>query len=162
MCLEHHDEYDSTTSQTKSLQVQEVKAYRQELYEKFADWSSVTSTRHLLNFLAASISLDAMLDVAISSASRYRISPEDLVYEALVETVYDSWDGDNWGPYLALLEDFRSWGWLDFTMEEERNKHMWAVHIRVAHRPVCEQLLKAFERRFPDLVRRNRSYHGAG
>jgi hypothetical protein len=166
MCLEHHDEYDSTTSQTKTLQIEEVKVYRQELYERFDDWSSVATTQHLLNqhllnFLAGSASLDTMLDVAITSASRYGILPEDLVYEALVETVYDSWDGDNWGPYLTLIEDFRSWGWLDFTMEEEPSEHMWAVHIRVSHKPVCKQLLKTFERRFPDLVRRNRAGHGA-
>ena len=166
MCLEHHYEYDSTTSQTKSLPIQEVKVYRQELHERFHDWSSIATihyllNQHLLNCLAASISLDTMLDVAITSASRYRMLPEDLVYEALVETVYDSCDGDNWGPYLALIEDFRYWGWLDFTMEEERSDHVWAVHICVSHKPICKRVLKALERRFPDLVRRNRAGHEA-
>jgi hypothetical protein len=33
LCLDHHDEYDSTTSQTKGLQLKEVKVYRQGLYE---------------------------------------------------------------------------------------------------------------------------------
>lgn len=36
LCLEHHDEYDSRTSQSKSLQIGEVKAYRKKLYQFLA------------------------------------------------------------------------------------------------------------------------------
>ncbi|MDD4996977.1 MAG: hypothetical protein PHI99_02430 [Syntrophales bacterium] len=36
LCLDHHDEYDSTTSQSKSLQISEVKAYREQLYKFLA------------------------------------------------------------------------------------------------------------------------------
>lgn len=32
LCLHHHDEYDSKTSQSKSIQTNEVKAYRDKLY----------------------------------------------------------------------------------------------------------------------------------
>ena len=32
LCLDHHDVYDSRTSQSKSLQISEVKTYREELY----------------------------------------------------------------------------------------------------------------------------------
>jgi len=34
--FEHHDQYDSTTSQSKSLQIGEVKAYREKLYQFLA------------------------------------------------------------------------------------------------------------------------------
>ena len=34
LCLVHHDQYDSRTSQSKSLTVEEVKAYRTELYDQ--------------------------------------------------------------------------------------------------------------------------------
>lgn len=34
LCLDHHNEYDSTTSQTKGLQPEEVKKYRAMLYKK--------------------------------------------------------------------------------------------------------------------------------
>lgn len=37
LCLDHHDEYDSTTSQSKNLTVQEVKIYRDRLYKETAD-----------------------------------------------------------------------------------------------------------------------------
>ena len=33
LCLQHHDQYDSTTSQSKNLTIAEVKRYRAELYE---------------------------------------------------------------------------------------------------------------------------------
>ncbi len=33
LCLDHHDEYDSKTIQSKSLQISEVKAYREQLYQ---------------------------------------------------------------------------------------------------------------------------------
>jgi hypothetical protein len=33
LCLAHHDQYDSQSSQSKSLQLEEVKAFRDELYQ---------------------------------------------------------------------------------------------------------------------------------
>lgn len=33
LCLEHHDQYDSKTSQSKSIQINEIKAYRKMLYQ---------------------------------------------------------------------------------------------------------------------------------
>ena len=40
LCLEHHDEYDSTTSQSRALTLEEVKSYRDRLY---ATWPSQAS-----------------------------------------------------------------------------------------------------------------------
>lgn len=37
LCLEHHDQYDSTTSQAKSIQISEIKAYREKLYKLYED-----------------------------------------------------------------------------------------------------------------------------
>ncbi|MGR9252515.1 hypothetical protein [Rhizobium leguminosarum] len=37
LCFEHHNEYDSTMSQSKGLQMQEVKRYRQELLAALGD-----------------------------------------------------------------------------------------------------------------------------
>jgi hypothetical protein len=34
LCFEHHDEFDSSTSQSKNFTLEEVKKYRSELYEK--------------------------------------------------------------------------------------------------------------------------------
>ncbi len=68
LCFNHHDDLDSKPSQSKGLTANEVKRYRQELYDHFAPWSKTVSREHLLNFLAFQISdLDiarAVVDVA--------------------------------------------------------------------------------------------------
>ena len=61
LCLVHHDEYDSTTRQSKSLYIDEVKSYRSELYETFASWENIKTPNRLLRFLAATIDDDAIL-----------------------------------------------------------------------------------------------------
>lgn len=33
LCFDHHDQYDSKTSQSKSIQINEVKTYRDQLYQ---------------------------------------------------------------------------------------------------------------------------------
>jgi hypothetical protein len=38
LCLEHHDQYDTRTSQSKGLTLREVKAYRTELYQAVEAW----------------------------------------------------------------------------------------------------------------------------
>lgn len=38
LCLQHHDAYDSRTSQSKGLTVGEVRAYRNELYTRLGDY----------------------------------------------------------------------------------------------------------------------------
>lgn len=37
LCLKHHDEFDSRTSQSKGITVEEVRHYRDLLYQKYAD-----------------------------------------------------------------------------------------------------------------------------
>jgi CheY-like chemotaxis protein len=37
LCMEHHDQYDSKTSQSKGLTVQELRAYRDQLYATMAE-----------------------------------------------------------------------------------------------------------------------------
>jgi hypothetical protein len=43
LCFEHHDEYDSKTSQRKGLLIEEVKTYRQELYDAVGKQFSIVS-----------------------------------------------------------------------------------------------------------------------
>lgn len=41
LCLEHHDEYDSTTRQRKGLTEQEVRAFRDELFSRLSEYLSL-------------------------------------------------------------------------------------------------------------------------
>lgn len=79
MCLDHHDEFDSRPSQTKSFQLAEVKAYRAELYELYASWESFGSFNQLLSFLASTISHEDVLAGATKVAARYRFDPKNLL-----------------------------------------------------------------------------------
>jgi hypothetical protein len=147
LCLEHHDEYDSTTSQSKSLQLTEVKRYRDELYDEYSQWDTDGSSAHLLRFLAATMSVDDMLDGAIKVASRYRICPEDLVEEALSDSDYESMDAMRWVPHITLLEDMQQWGWLTFDLREDEEG---VVRVRVDHGAVCHALLLRLKERRGD------------
>src|ERR1700730_7138429 len=55
LCLEHHDQFDSKTSQSKNLTRVELERYRAELYSHFSSWSQIATPQHLRNYLAASI-----------------------------------------------------------------------------------------------------------
>ncbi len=46
LCLDHHDEYDSKTSQSKSIQTNEVKAYRDNLYHYIVSGKLLDSEIH--------------------------------------------------------------------------------------------------------------------
>ena len=137
MCLDHHNEYDSITSQTKNLQPNEAKAYRGELYETYANWESFGSVNQLFKFLAATTTHNDIVAGAVKVASNYRISPESLVEEVLTTPVIESIDADRWVPHLALLEDFQSWGFLTFEFKELSPGE---VRITVEHAPICEDL----------------------
>ena len=50
LCLEHHDEYDSTTSQSKGLRENEIKQFRTELYDNVSAVLSRTDEKFLKLF----------------------------------------------------------------------------------------------------------------
>jgi len=52
LCFEHHDQYDSRTSQSKNFTVKEVKRYRDELHEKVLPIMEAGTVRQSLNGLA--------------------------------------------------------------------------------------------------------------
>jgi hypothetical protein len=56
LCLGHHDQFDSRTSQSKNLTAAEIMRYRTDLYACFSPWNRIATPEHLLNFVVASIS----------------------------------------------------------------------------------------------------------
>ena len=46
LCFEHHDRYDSRTSQSKNFSIAEVKAYREELYRGVLPLLEMSSAQH--------------------------------------------------------------------------------------------------------------------
>lgn len=48
LCLEHHDEYDTLTSQSKGLKPKEIKNYRDKLYEHVKLWEQINGSEFSL------------------------------------------------------------------------------------------------------------------
>src|SRR5690606_36572307 len=108
LCLEHHDEFDSTTSQSKGLLITEVKRYREELHYHFGNWASRLKRDELLSFLASQVDLDALVDGAIKAAGKIVFYAESHAFDVLIADTADSCDSDLYLPHLLLLDQFAS------------------------------------------------------
>lgn len=142
LCFDHHDEFDSRTSQSKGLTRQEISTYRDELLYHFGSWSARIPRDELLNFLAFAVAdLDAMAQAAIKAAGTTVWHAESLAKEVLTRDEFDSGDGDLWLPYLRTLEYYASWGWLTFSYEErEVEGEMDRVYFTIDRKQVCDDV----------------------
>lgn len=146
LCLEHHDLYDSRTSQSKNITLGEVKAYRDELENHFLTWGVEAAS--LLRFLADYIDLEMMADAATKIASRYVWYGGQLAIEALTKNEVQYSDMDLYIPLLSTLDDFQSWGWLTYTYEELSSpEEEGLINIRVHHKPVCTEVARIISNR---------------
>jgi len=145
LCFEHHDEFDSKTSQSKGLTVEEVRKYREELYSHYETWKIKRPSQHLLNFLAATIDNEVIANAAV------KIPPvfynEELAYEVLTRKEKTSCDGDIYTPYLVTLDNYASWGLLTFEEEESEEDGFRTVHIKINHEPICKEIAEIIKKR---------------
>jgi len=151
LCLEHHDEYDGKTSQSKGMTTDEVKVYREELYAHYGIWGEVGSHKNLLNFIASTIDLKQLAEVAVKVAGNVELYGKELAYEALTKKEFESCDGDLYVPYLIVLEHYASWGWLTFEKEEKEDEDGFIiVYITVNHKPICKEVAEFIRTNFSD------------
>lgn len=144
LCFDHHDEYDSQTSQSKGLSRLEIVRYREELYYHYGNWSSRIQRDELLNFLAFSVAdLDSMADAAIKAAGTTVWYADKLAHEVLTTDEVDYCDADLYVPYLSTLDYYASWGWLTYSYEErEIQEELGSVLISVQRKPICDEIAK--------------------
>lgn len=144
LCLNHHDEFDTRTSQSKGLTLKEVLEYRDELHYHFGNWSNRIARDELLNFLAFAVAdIGSMAEAAIKAAGTSVWYADSLAKDVLTQDKFDSCDGDLYVPYLTTLDYYASWGWLTFTYEEQEENGVPArMVITVDRKPVCDEVAR--------------------
>jgi hypothetical protein len=125
LCLVHHDQFDSRTSQSKNFTRTEIERYRVELYQHFSSWNRFTQPKFLLNYIAASIGTKDIAKTLLKVGHEVTLFPVFQIQIALVENEVELIDGDLAFPLLHILDNLASWGWLTYEFDEpdEQDNH---------------------------------------
>ena len=158
LCFDHHDEYDSTTSQSKGLSKAEIGIYREELAYHFGSWSTQLKRDELLNFLAFQIDLDAMAKAAVKAAKSVVWNGEELAFKVLITDNIDYCDSDLYTPHLVVLDHFASWGWLTYTEEEKEVDGDIRVFIKTERKNICDDVASQIQKRRHDRGEKNEGF----
>lgn len=117
LCLDHHDQYDTRTSQSKGFRQKEVKSYRSELDEYFLSWSAQAGSVTNLDLYQR-----VLLEISLIShqwkncyMAKYpgqfregtfeRTRAYKDVWEMMLDVATHTYSEDSWQEYLALFTD---------------------------------------------------------
>ena len=117
LCFEHHDEYDTKTSQSKGLRQKEVESYRSELDVYFRSWSAQPDS-----VTAFDLQQRVLLEISLIShrwknhyMARYpgqfregtfsRTHDYKDVWEILLDVMKHTYSQNSWRENLALFTD---------------------------------------------------------
>lgn len=147
LCLEHHDEYDGRTSQSKGLTTEEVKGYRQELYNHFASWSDGVTRDHLLNFLGSRITNEDIVDAVVEIASRFYFYGPSHAHDVLTWPKVTYSDIESLYNHQIILDYCTSWGLLTYDEEVNNDEegNLLSTTLNVKHKPICKKLAEILE-----------------
>lgn len=132
LCFNHHDTFDSKTSQSKNLTKAEVEQYREELYRHFSPWRRVARSEGLLNYLAASIDTEDIARTLLKVGHEVTVTPDFAINMALTEDEVELMDGDLAIPLLHVLDRLASWEMLTFEFEEPDQENPY-FRFKITH-----------------------------
>jgi hypothetical protein len=146
MCLDHHDEYDGRTSQSKGLTQAEVREYRRELYTQYSDWSQKVTREHLLNFLASRITIEEIAQAVVDVASKLYFYGPRHAHDVLTWPEMGSDNPETILNHLVVLDSCASWGLLTYREEDivENGVYQYTL-LTVSHLPICERIAAVVE-----------------
>jgi len=141
MCLEHHDLFDTRTSQSRSFAIEEVKLYKRELEDRYESWQFLKKDTELLNLLADMIDPEAIANAAEKIAGRYVFYGRGLAIEALTNKEIEYVDMDLYIPLLLALGHFQSWGLLAYSSRLICGKNgINVMKIKIKHENICNEI----------------------
>jgi hypothetical protein len=142
LCFDHHDQFDSKTSQSKNLTAKEIIRYRGELYQHFSLWG-LDHSEFLLNYLAASIDAKSLAETLWKVGRRITAFPEYPISLALKEKELDLMDGETAMFLTYVLDNLVSWGLVTYDCEDDGV--FWKFKIDHKHPDMMKDLLDAVE-----------------
>ena len=150
LCFDHHDQFDSRTSQSKNLQRSEIEIYRQELYTLFGSWGSQLQRDELLNFLAFYVAdFEALISAAIKAGESVTYFGVELAFDVLITEEVGYTDGDLYFPHVSTLALFASWGWMTYVTEErEDSDGEVRYYVTADRKPICDRVAKGILERY--------------
>lgn len=142
LCFDHHDEFDSRTSQSKGLLPSEILKYRDELYYHFGNWAARIKRDELLNFLAFKYaSIESLAEAAIEAAGQTVFYGTEHAFDVLITDEIDYCDGDLYMPHISALDIYSSWGLLTFSYKEREMENGFPrVFISAKRLPICDKI----------------------
>lgn len=104
LCLEHHDEYDSSTSQSKAFLIEEVRQYRNRLYAKNPEFKAIMQS------VDNPWTGEGSSDTDLSLYEKFRLSNPDIYDYTLKSWRYPLWQVANEPEFFAYKAGNRADG----------------------------------------------------
>ncbi|MFZ1082426.1 MAG: HNH endonuclease signature motif containing protein [Candidatus Kryptoniota bacterium] len=106
LCLEHHDEYDSQTSQSKGLTEAELRKYRLELYESLgSDTKKLKAVQDTAMLTKENPNQEVLKDIwdDVYHLVFSGLVPEEIIASNVIEMYSEDYDSNLVSPYVVAI-----------------------------------------------------------
>ena len=117
LCLPHHDQYDSVTSQSKSFRSSEIRVYRDELYQYFSTLSDLYSKVTSKSDLQKDLKREVLLEISLIP-HEWKIQYIDMYPGHFAE-----------GTFERRKEYSDVWEMMDDVGTREYSRNEWKIYL---------------------------------